>query len=81
MIPAVLLGNGITCKSNVKYYETLVCSKELEKENFIMTRLEELMQSGCIKKSQDGYVLTSAGRGIAGFLNVYQKLLGRPMGG
>ena len=28
----VVLGRSIICKNNVKYYEILVCSKEVEKE-------------------------------------------------
>ena len=55
--------------------------KALEKENFIIKRLEELEQSGCVAKAVDRYGLTSLGRAIAKFLVFYQALLGRDIGG
>ena len=55
--------------------------KALEKENMIMTRLEELEHSGCAVCVKGRYTLTGAGRGIARFLNYYQKILGRDVGG
>ncbi len=55
--------------------------KGLEQEDFIMTRLEELVQSGCAQEHNGRYWLTASGRAIAGCLAFYQKLLGREMGG
>lgn len=55
--------------------------KALEQENFIMLRLEELEQSGCLKRSDNRFELTASGRKIASILDVYQRLLGRDIGG
>jgi hypothetical protein len=55
--------------------------KELEQENFIMTRLEELEQSGCLTRKYDRYALSKSGWSIAKVLYYYQKLLGREIGG
>ena len=55
--------------------------KALERENFIMLRLEELEQSGCLRREGERYCLTASGQAIAKSLRVYQKLLGRAVGG
>ncbi len=55
--------------------------KALERENFILLRLEELEQSGCVARQRDRYALTSSGWSIARGLAIYQKLLGRDIGG
>jgi hypothetical protein len=55
--------------------------KALEAENFIMTRLEELVQCGCASRVRDRYVLSVNGRAVAKFWQGYQKVCGRPQGG
>ena len=55
--------------------------KALERENFIMLRLEELEQSGCLRRDGERYCLTASGHAIAKTLGVYQMLLGREVGG
>lgn len=60
-------------------YEAIL--KALERENFIMLRLEELEQSGCISRQGERYMLTPAGQAVARGLACYQIFLGREMGG
>ncbi len=55
--------------------------KALERENFIMLRLEELEHSGCLSRQKDRYCLTVSGQAIANMLGLYQLLLGREVGG
>ena len=54
----------------------------IEEEDFINTRLNDLIASGCVSRTGGGgYVLTPSGRNIAVVLNVMQRFLGRGMGG
>ncbi len=53
----------------------------LEKENLITSRLDELVISGCLTRAGDWYILTSSGRSLAAFLDIFGKLLGRGVGG
>ena len=55
--------------------------KELQKENFISTRLRELVQSRCLSLQNGTYQLNSSGRSFARFLRTYQQILGREKGG
>jgi predicted transcriptional regulator len=55
--------------------------KALERENFIMLRLEELEHSGCLCRRGEHYQLTASGKGIADVLKFYQCVLGREAGG
>ncbi len=55
--------------------------KVLEQENFIIKRLEELEQGGCVRRDGDRYILTPAGQAVARGLAFYQIFLGRNMGG
>ena len=55
--------------------------KALERENLIMTRLEELVDSHCVVIHRENYQLSPSGALIARFLAFYQLLLGRKMGG
>jgi hypothetical protein len=50
-------------------------------EEFIMPRLRDLEQTGCIAKENGTYKLTPSGLALARFLNCYQILLGRKAGG
>lgn len=53
----------------------------LEKENLIQSRLDELVQSGCIMKKDEYYVLTANGSMLASFLRMFGLILGRGVGG
>jgi hypothetical protein len=55
--------------------------KRLEQENLIITRLEELEESGCVTSQAGTYKLTKAGRSLEMLLGFYQKILGRTRGG
>lgn len=65
-------------KGVLSYDEIL---KGIEEEDFINTRLNDLVSSGCVDKTQQGYRLTASGRRIAAVLDLMQLLLGRDMGG
>jgi len=60
-------------------YEDMVSC--VEQEDFINTRLSDLVTSGCVIKDQDRYRLSASGRQIAGILDLMQHVLGRKMGG
>ncbi len=68
----------ISRKGSASYEEILTSIRE---EEFINTRLSDLITSGCVIKSEGRYVLSHSGRGIAGILNIMQSVLGRDMGG
>ena len=53
----------------------------IEQEDFIMTRLNDLLACGCVKETDGKYILTSEGQKIAATLNVMQVILGRNVGG
>ena len=53
----------------------------IEEENFIKTRLDDLLTCGCVGQVDGRYVLTAEGRKIAAILNAMQALLGRKPGG
>ncbi len=53
----------------------------VRKEDFIMTRLQDLLVSGCVEEKEGRYVLTSEGRKIEMTLNLMQLCLGRKVGG
>jgi len=53
----------------------------VQKEDFIDSRLNDLVTSGCVTLVQGRYQLSSSGQKIAGFLNMMQFVLGRGMGG
>lgn len=53
----------------------------VQKEDFIMTRLNDLCTSGCVKQINGRYILTWEGRKIAVILNFMQSVLGRNAGG
>lgn len=60
-------------------YEQLVFI--LEKEDLIFSRLEELVQSGCVVIKDNRYELTHSGSSLANFLNIFGIILGRGVGG
>ena len=60
-------------------YEDILAS--IEEENFIKTRLDDLLTCGCVGQVDGRYVLTAEGRKIAAILNAMQALLGRKPGG
>jgi len=60
-------------------YGDIVAS--VQKEDFIMTRLNDLCASGCVKQIGEKYVLSSEGRKIAAILDFMQLVLGRKVGG
>jgi hypothetical protein len=60
-------------------YEIIVA--QLKNEDFIISRLKELEQSGCAVREGGRYVLTASGWKIAKVLDGYQKILGRSIGG
>jgi len=60
-------------------YGDIVAS--VRKEDFIMTRLNDLCASGCVKQIDGRYVLTSEGQKIAATLSFMQLILGRNTGG
>ena len=54
---------------------------QLQQEDFIATRLNDLLASGCVLLREGRYVLTPEGQKIAMVLQVMQALLGRDAGG
>lgn len=62
----------------LSYTDILV---SVQKEDFIMTRINDLSASGCVKLVNGRYVLTSEGQKIAVILNFMQFILGRNVGG
>jgi hypothetical protein len=68
----------MTGKRGVSYAKILECVKA---EDFINTRLSDLVTSGCVEHTRRGYVLSASGRKIALVLDVIQFVLGRRMGG
>jgi len=53
----------------------------IEEEDFINTRLHDLLISGCVVAHQDAYALTASGDKIAWILKAMQVTTGRGMGG
>ena len=78
MSPSKKILLTVTKKGRLSDQEVVSC---LEEEGFIATRLADLCTSGCVVDHQGRYVLTPAGRKIAGILNCMQRILGRGMGG
>lgn len=60
-------------------YEELLASAD--EEDFINTRLNDLVTSGCITTTDGRYALSGSGRRIAAVLSAMQFILGRDMGG
>jgi hypothetical protein len=60
-------------------YKDIVSS--VQKEDFIMTRLNDLCVSGCVRCTEGRYILTPEGQKIALILNIMQAILGRNVGG
>ena len=56
-------------------------SKSFSNEEFISPRLEDLVGSGCVYREEGSYRLSQSGMQIGRMLEVYQKILGRPIGG
>ena len=48
---------------------------------FIEPRLADLVMSGCVSKEGDRYRLSRSGERIGRILEIYQKIVGRPIGG
>ena len=48
---------------------------------FVCSRLEDLVKSGCIYTEEERYRLSKSGARIGWMLEIYQKILGRPLGG
>ena len=53
----------------------------VNKEDVIMTRLNDLLASGCVVEKDGRYSLSRQGDGIAQILTLMQWMLGRDMGG
>lgn len=72
ILMSVSAEGGLTYDQIVQY---------LEKESLLSSRLEELVQSGCVALNGDRFVLTGSGKALAEFLDIYGKILGRGVGG
>jgi len=66
-------------KNNAMSFEEL--SKHFSEEEFIMPRIKDLQETGCIQCTERHWMLLPPGLTIAQFLNFYQSILGRPAGG
>ncbi len=55
--------------------------KHFTTQEFIISRLDDLVQTKCMRKENGRYQLTFDGVKIARALRIFQSLLGRPMGG
>ncbi len=66
-------------KENIVSYDSLL--EVIQRSQFVETRLQELMDSGCVFLKDGRYVLSPSGKTIAEILNVYQVILGRSVGG
>jgi len=53
----------------------------IEKEDFIRTRLEDLLLSHCVIEQEGHYSLTAEGKKLANILDFMQMILGRKVGG
>lgn len=69
---------AISQRGTLSHADILV---SIEEEDFIMTRLNDLCASGCVRQVNGRYALTKEGRKIASFLNMMQLILGRQVGG
>jgi hypothetical protein len=55
--------------------------KNFTNEELILPRLSDLRQTGCVELRDDCYFLSASGRSLGQFLVLYQKILGRDLGG
>lgn len=55
--------------------------KYIQEEDFINTRLTDLITSGCVRQAEGRYTISPSGLKIAMVLKFMQMLLGRGMGG
>ena len=55
--------------------------KFFSNEEFLSPRLEDLGGSGCVYKQEGRYRLSQSGVQVGRLLEIYQKILGRPIGG
>ena len=78
MSPSKKILQIIQSKGKAGYDQLL---EEIRRENFIFYRLEDLVQSGCVRRSSQRLVLAPSGQGLARVLRLYQKVLGRWPGG
>ena len=68
----------ISRKGSASYEEILA---SIQEEDFIGTRLHDLITSGCVIETEGRYVLSPSGWGITTVLNRMQLILGRDIGG
>ncbi len=73
MVMVLLRANG-----TMDYEELL---RHFTNEEFVVSRLDDLVKSGCVEEKDGRYRLMTQGRWTAKILEVYQKVLGREMGG
>jgi hypothetical protein len=65
-------------RGSLTYTDIVAC---VENENFINTRLNDLLSTGCVREVEGRYILNASGQKIAAILNIMQHLLGRDIGG
>ena len=65
-------------RGGLSYTELL---RHFDDEELIAPRLADLVTSGCVCRQAENYWLSPHGVRIGKFLDVYQKILGRGMGG
>jgi hypothetical protein len=78
MSPSKKILLSLAARGNLTYGQLLTC---IEEEDFIGTRLNDLVTSGCVKQTEGRYVLGLPGQKIAVILNIMQRVLGRNIGG
>jgi len=78
MSPSKKILLTISRRGNLSYADIVLCVQE---EDFIGTRLSDLVTSGCVRQTEGRYTLSPSGQKIAAVLNIMQYVLGRGMGG
>lgn len=76
--PSKKILKSLSQSSGLTYEELL---SFLKKENLVGSRLDELVESGCVRTLRDRYALTPSGATLASFLEIFGKILGRGVGG
>ena len=78
MSPSKKILLTVASRGNLSFGDIVLCVQE---EDFINTRLRDLVSTGCVQKAEGRYLLNESGKKIAAFLNIMQFILGRNIGG
>jgi hypothetical protein len=76
--PSQKILNSLSRDKGLSFPEIL---NHVDKEDLVLSRLNDLCASGCVVQADGGYVLSAEGRSIAMVLDMMQAFLGREAGG